>query len=66
MQEWLLILGALGGQVFTAGAIYGAIKGDIKGAVKDAAHAKDCALEAKGEASEAHQRIDKLLMRGNV
>lgn len=64
MPEWLIILGTLGGQIFTAGAIYGAIKGDIKGAVKDAAHAKDCAVEAKSEAAEAHQRIDKLLMRG--
>lgn len=63
MPEWLIILGTLGGQIFTAGAIYGAIKGDIKGAVKDAAHAKDCALEAKESSSEAHARIDKILMR---
>ena len=64
MPEWLIILGTLGGQIFTAGAIYGAIKGDIKGAVKDAAHARDCALEAKDSSTEAHQRIDKILMRG--
>lgn len=65
MPDWLYAA-ALGliGQAFTAGAIYGAIKGDIKGAIKDAATAKDCAKEAKGDASEAHKRIDKLLMKG--
>lgn len=60
MANWVWILL---GQAFTAGAIYGAIRGDIKGAVKDALHAKDCAVEAKDSANEAHKRIDGLLMK---
>lgn len=54
MPEWVFYLA---GQAFTAGAIYGAIRGDIKGAAMKADTAHD-------SASEAHQRIDALLMRG--
>lgn len=55
MPEWIFYLVD---QAFTAGAIYGAIRGDIKGAAMKA----DTAHES---ASEAHQRIDALLMRGS-
>lgn len=54
MPEWIFYLV---GQAFTAGAIYGAIRGDIKGAAMKA----DTAHES---ATEAHQRIDALLLKG--
>jgi hypothetical protein len=54
MPEWVLFLI---GQAFTAGSIYGAIRGDIRSASMKA----DTAHES---ASEAHQRIDQLLLKG--
>lgn len=54
MPEWGFFLI---GQAFTAGAIYAGIKGDIKAAISKA-------TDAHESASEAHNRIDQLLMKG--
>lgn len=54
MPEWVLFLI---GQAFTAGSIYGAIRADIT-----VAHIK--ATSAYESASEAHQRIDAMLIKG--
>lgn len=57
MQDWLIIVGACAGQIFTAGAIYGAIKADIKNAIFKA-------TDAHESANEAHKRIDNILIKG--
>ncbi len=54
MPEWVLFLI---GQAFTAGSVYGAIRGDIKSAYIKATAAHE-------SASEAHQRIDALMLKG--
>lgn len=55
MPDWLL---ALGGQLILAGAIYGGIRADIKNLYHGM-------REAKETGSEAHKRIDGLLMKGH-
>lgn len=53
------ILYTMAGALFTGGVIYGGIRADLRNAVT-------CAIEAKAEAGEAHKRIDRLLLKGNV
>lgn len=50
MPEWVV-------QLLIAGALYGGIRADLR-------HAMTCANEAKGSATEAHKRIDDILVKG--
>jgi hypothetical protein len=55
--DFLTAIALFAGQAFTAGAIYGAIRGDIKSANLTAENAHE-------SASDAHKRIDNILMKG--
>lgn len=55
-MSWIDFLGALVGQVFIAGAIYGGIRADLKALGQRVA-------EAQAIASRAHRRIDDLMLQ---
>lgn len=61
MPEWVFQLLAVFGACAT---VYAGVKYDLARAIAKAEAAEGCAVEAKGMAAKAHERIDGLLIRG--